>query len=131
MKSLCILVPLAVLCASMPVANPPQPENKLWEYRNLGKAFYENPDTHLQAVEALRSALQLAPDSVGERINYGLALLRAGRNDSAVVELVRAQKQDPSIPHTWFNLAIFYKHAGDYENAIEQLRGMIRLMPDE
>ena len=131
MKSLCILVPLTVLCASILAADPPQPENKLWEYRNLGKAFYENPDTHLQAVEALHSALELAPDSVGEHINYGLALFRAGRNDAAVAELIRAQKQDPSIPHTWFNLAIFYKHAGDYENAIEQLRGMIRLTPEE
>jgi tetratricopeptide (TPR) repeat protein len=131
MKSLGFLVPTAVLCLICVAAEAPQPENKLWEYRNLGKAFYENPDTHLQAVEALHSALELAPHSVGERINYGIALLRAGKNEAAVAELTRAQKQDPSIPHTWFNLAIFYKHAGDYDKAIEQLRGMIRLVPDE
>ncbi|MDQ2773754.1 MAG: FG-GAP-like repeat-containing protein, partial [Acidobacteriota bacterium] len=131
MKSLGFFVPVAVLCLVCVAASAPQPENKLWEYRNLGKAFYENPDTHLQAVEALHSALELAPHSVEERINYGIALLRAGKNEAAVAELTKAQKQDPSIPHTWFNLAIFYKHAGDYDKAIEQLRGMIRLVPNE
>ncbi|HTW67941.1 MAG TPA: tetratricopeptide repeat protein, partial [Bryobacteraceae bacterium] len=109
----------------------PQPENQLWEHRNLGKAFYENPDTHVQAVEELRAALKLAPDSVGEQINYGLALLRAGQTDAGVAELLAAQKHDPSIPHTWFNLGIAYKRAGDYDKAIQQLRGMIRLVPNE
>ena len=114
------------------VAADVQPrDSKLWQYRNLGKAFYENPDTHTQAVEALHNALELAPDSVRERINYGLALLRAGRNDAAVAELLGAQKQDPALPYTWFNLGIFYKRAGDYEKAIEQLRGMLRLTPNE
>ena len=109
----------------------PATEDSLWEHRNLGKAFYENPDTHLQAADQLRAALDLAPDSVRERINYGLGLLHSGKTDAGVVELLRAQKQDPSIPHTWFNLGIVYKHAGDYGKAIEQFRGMIRLVPTE
>jgi tetratricopeptide (TPR) repeat protein len=106
-------------------------EDRLWEHRNLGKAFYENPDTHVQAVTELREALHLKPDSVRDRINYGLALLRAGQTDEGVAELLQAQKQDPANPHTWFNLGIAYKHAGDYDKAIEQLRGMIRLVPGE
>lgn len=108
-----------------------KPGNKLWEYRNLGKAFYENPDTHAQAVDALHQALGLAPNSVRERINYGLALLRAGKNDAAVAELQQAQKQDPSLPYTWFNLGIYYKRAGDYDKALEQLRQMLKLTPNE
>jgi len=112
-------------------ADVPQSETRLWQYRNLGKAFYENPDTHAQAVGQLRAALQLKPDSVRERINYGLALLHAGQTDAGAAELLKAQKQDPSIPHTWFNLGIVYKHAADYDKAIEQFRGMIRLVPGE
>ena len=131
MKFLRVLASLAALCVFSATADISQSGNKLWEYRNLGKAFYENPDTHLQAVDALHSALALAPNSVRERVNYGIALLRAGKNDAAVSELTAAQKQDPSLPHTWFNLGIFYKHSGDYDKAIEQLRGMIRLTPDE
>jgi len=132
MRSVRILAPLAVVCMTLiGAANTQQDEALLWQHRNLGKAFYENPDTHAQAVTELLAALKLVPDSVRERINYGLALLQAGQTDAGMKELIRAQKQDPSIPHTWFNLAIAYKHAGEYDQAVEQLRGMIRLVPDE
>ncbi len=124
---------VAALCSLLLIAanTPSSSENLLWEYRNLGKAFYENPDTHLQSVQELRKALELKPDSVRERLNYGLALLRAGQNAEGMAELLKAQKQDPSLPHTWFNLGISYKHAADYDKAIEQFRGMIKLAPDE
>ena len=110
---------------------PSSSEDRLWEYRNLGKAFYENPDTHLQATVELKKALDLQPASVRERINYALALLRGGQTDAGITELLKAQKQDAALPHTWFNLGIAYKHAGDYEKAIEQFGGMIKLVPNE
>ncbi len=124
---------VAALCSLLLIAadTPSSEEDRLWEYRNLGKAFYENPDTHLQSVQELRKALELKPDSVRERVNYGLALLRAGQNDAGMAELLKAQKQDPSLPHTWFNLGISYKHAADYDKAIEQFRGVIKLVPNE
>ncbi len=124
---------IAALCSILLIAadTPSSSEDLLWEYRNLGKAYYENPDTHLQSVQELHKALELKPDSVRERVNYGLALLRAGQNDAGMSELVKVQKQDPSLPHTWFNLGISYKHAADYDKAIEQFRGMIKLVPDE
>lgn len=105
--------------------------SKLWEYRNLGKAFYENPDTHQQAAEQLKKALDASPGSVRERVNYGLALLRAGQVDKGVAELLEAQEQDGSLPHTWFNLGIAYKHAGDYDKAIAQFQDFIKLVPQE
>lgn len=101
----------------------------LWRHRNLGKAFYENPTTQKEAVEEFRKALEMQPDSVRERINYGLALLKAGDTPAAVVELEKAQKQDPSIPHTWFNLGIIAKKNGEDERAIQQLEGMEKLAP--
>ncbi len=132
MRSFAVAGMLASLCAVMATqVDSPQVDQRLWEYRNLGKAFYENPDTHLQAAEEESKALELAPDSVMDRVNYGLALLRAGQTDQGTAELLKVQKQDPKIPHTWFNLGIVYKHAGDYDKAIEQLKGMIRLVPKE
>ncbi len=126
-----IVVPAAVLCAVLALlAQTPRNANRLWEYRNLGKAFFENPDTHPQAVEQLRGAFQLT-NSVEDRINYGIALLHAGEVNAGMAELTRAQTQEPSIPNTWFVLGIAYKHAGDYDKALEQLRGMVRLVPDE
>jgi Tfp pilus assembly protein PilF len=107
------------------------PEERLWHYRNLGKALYENAATQYEAVDMFKKALELAPDSARERVNYGLALLRAGKTAEGMAELQQAQKQDATIPHTWFNLGLAYKRASQYDRAIEQLEGMLRLVPDE
>jgi Tfp pilus assembly protein PilF len=64
----------------------------LWHYRNLGKALYENRATQYDAVETFKKALDLAPDSAQERVNCGLALLRAGKKAAGMAELEQAQK---------------------------------------
>ena len=124
---------LALLCFLCLAAAQTQSsvEERLWQHRNLGKAFYENPTTQLQAIAEFRKALLLAPNSVRERLNYGLALLRAGRSPEGIAELQRVQKQDPSLPHTWFNLGIVYRKNGEFERAIPQLARMIELVPSE
>jgi tetratricopeptide (TPR) repeat protein len=106
-------------------------EDKLWRHRNLGKAFYENPTTQTQAVAEFKAALDLAPNSARERLNYGLALLRAGKTEEGAAEIAKAQEQDPKIPHTWFNLGIVYKKESENEKAIAQLERMAQLAPDE
>jgi tetratricopeptide (TPR) repeat protein len=106
-------------------------QNQLWRYRNLGKAFYENPTTQRQAVEEFRKALAVAPDSVRERLNYGLALLRAGDLVHGVEELQKAQKADPRLPHTWFNLGIALKKQGALDAALPEFEEMARLVPNE
>src|SRR5580658_3126744 len=88
-------------------------QDRIGRLRNLGKAFYENPTMQPQAVEEFKKALDLAPNSARERVNYGLALLRAGKTKEGVAELERAQKLDPKIPHTWFNLGIAFKKEGE------------------
>ena len=103
----------------------------LWQHRNLGKAFYENPTMAQQAVEQFRLALALAPNSTRERLNYGLALLRAGDMKNGMAELERVQKQDPKLPHTWFNLGIAYKKLGDFDKAQVEFEGMVRVAPDD
>ncbi|MFN7994996.1 MAG: FG-GAP-like repeat-containing protein [Bryobacteraceae bacterium] len=106
-------------------------QDRLWHFRNLGKAFYENPTTQLQAVDEFKKALEIAPDSPREVINFGLSLLRAGKNKEGIAELERAQKMDPKIPHTWFNLGIAFKKDGNYERAAQQFQGMLKLVPEE
>ena len=105
--------------------------DEISRHRNLGKAFYENPTTHGEAVEEFKKALDLNPDSLRDRLNYGLALLRAGKVAEGIAELEEVQKRDPKIPHTWFNLGIEFKKASDYERAIEQFQEMVRLVPNE
>ena len=117
---------------SSPAYRPPTSvREQVWHHRNLGKAYYENPITQLKAVEEFRQALELSPTSTRDRVNYGLALLRAGKTPEGIAELVKAQHADPSIPHTWFNLGIAYKKTLDHQKAVEQLEGMLRLVPNE
>src|SRR5450755_3909969 len=75
-------------------------EARLWHYRNLGKAFYENPTTQKQAVEQFRQALALAPASPREQLNYGIALLRVGDFEAGIAQLEKVQKLAPTLPHT-------------------------------
>ena len=105
--------------------------DQLWHYRNLGKAFYENPTTQQQAVDEFKKALDLSPASARERVNYGLALLRAGKTADAIAELQRAQQQDPAIPHTWFNLGIAFKKDSQYDKAIVEFEQMVKLAPND
>jgi tetratricopeptide (TPR) repeat protein len=104
---------------------------RLQELRNLGKAFYENPGAQAQAVEALRKALQLNPDSAQEHLNLGLALLRAGEGEEGVAEIEKAKALDPSLPHTYFNLGIEFKKSGDVDRALSEFEQMVKLTPNE
>jgi len=119
------------LSAAAPAPGPAAREEQLWHHRNLGKAFYENPTTQYEAVEEFRQALELAPESPRERLNYALALLKAGKTAEGVAELQKVQKQAPDLPHTWFNLGIAFKRDSQYDPAIAQFEGMIARVPDE
>ncbi len=123
-----IIVSLLLLTAA---DTPRSLEDRLWQHRNLGKAFYENPTTQTQAVEEFKRALDLAPDSAREQLNYGLALLRAGMTAAGVAQLEKVQKAHPELPHTWFNLGLEFKKDGDSERAIPQFERMTELAPED
>ena len=68
---------VCALCALVLWAADASPvSTALAQHRNLGKAFYENPTTQTEAVAEFRKAVDLAPNSVREKLNYGLARLR-------------------------------------------------------
>lgn len=125
---LCYAIALLGLTAC---SRQPPDQTALARHRNLGKALYENPTTKEEAVGEFRQALALDPHSARDKLNYALALLRAGGHDKEAVDLLeQVQRQDPSLPHTWFNLGIYYKHRGDTNRAIAQFEGMIQRAPD-
>ena len=130
------LIILAVSAFRSPAANNASPsspsiDEQVTRDLNLGKAFYENPTTQAEAVAEFKKALDLRPDSVREQLNYGLALLRAAKTKEGVEMLEKVQREDPKLPHTWFNLGIYYKRQGDFDKALEQLQQMVKLVPDE
>ena len=124
-----VLIALAGSRVEVAVAQRPGAQERLAQHRNLGQAFYENPSTPNQAVAEFRRALDLSPGSNREKLNYGLALLRAGRAADALPLLKEVQDRDPAIPHTWFNLGIYYKKAGDLKEALRQFERLVVLAP--
>jgi tetratricopeptide (TPR) repeat protein len=137
-RSLLLIMALGVLGAAALQFAPstrtplsPEQQARLQELRNLGKAFYENPGAQTQAVDVLRKALELNPDSAQEHLNLGLALLRAGEGAEGIVEVEKAKELDPSLPHTYFNLGVEFKKAGDIDRAIQEFEQMAKLTPGE
>jgi hypothetical protein len=120
---------LAAIAALLWSATPA--EEALQRHRNLGKAFYENPTTHAEAIAEFKKALDLAPNSIPEKLNYALALLRGGRAAEAVPLLQDVQKREPKLPHTWFNLGIYYKQNNEPDKAKAQFEQFIKLVPNE
>ncbi len=108
-----------------------QRDERLARHRNLGKAFFENPTTHPQAVEEFKQALGLEPDSARERLNYGIALVANGQTKEGIDWIERVQKSDPGLAHTWFNLGVQYKKAGEYDRAFAQFEKFAQLVPGE
>jgi tetratricopeptide (TPR) repeat protein len=124
-------IPIVLLAVFLWGADSPDLQDRLAQHRNLGKAFSENPTTQAQAVLEFKKALALAPNSNREKLNYGLALLRAGKTSAGVACLQEVQRNDPKLPHTWLNLGIYYKKNGDTAQAIRQFERMETLVPGE
>ena len=115
----------------LPSASAAPDSASLEQHRNLGKAFFENPTTHDEAIAEFKKALDLAPDSVREKLNYALALMHGNRTADGVALLEQVQKLDPSLPYTWFNLGIYYKKAGQLDKALVEFEQMVKLTPNE
>jgi tetratricopeptide (TPR) repeat protein len=129
-----VLLVIVAICASAWLAGAqadPAREAQLWQHRNLAKALYENPTTQIQAVREFKAALDMAPGSVRERLNYALALLRAGEFAGGIAELEKVRKQDPTLPHVWFNLGVAYKKQSEFDKAFAAFEGMARLVSTE
>ncbi|MBM3763852.1 MAG: tetratricopeptide repeat protein [Acidobacteria bacterium] len=105
--------------------------DRLAAIRNLGKAFYENPTTHKEAVVEFAKAVAMNPRDPKDRLNYGLALLRSGATKEGMAELERVQREKPDIPHTWFNLGIQWKKFGETDKALAQIRKFVVLAPND
>jgi hypothetical protein len=129
-----VLLVIVAICASAWLAgaqSDPAREAQLWQHRNLAKALYENPTTQIQAVAEFRAALDMAPGSVRERLNYAQALLRAGEFAAGIAELEKVRKQEPTLPHVWFNLGVAYKKQSEFDKSFAAFEGMARLVPTE
>jgi len=122
---------LTVIAAALSIQCSRNSRDLLQRHRNLGQAFYENPTTHAEAIAEFKKALDQAPNSPAEKLNYALALLRGGQTAEAVARLEEVQRLAPNLPHTWFNLGIYYKKTGEVQKATGEFERMVSLLPGE
>jgi tetratricopeptide (TPR) repeat protein len=127
----CAFLAAALLIWLSPPAISAADDATTERHRSLGKAFFENPTTHVEAIAEFKKALDLAPNSVREKLNYALALLHGNRVPEGIALLEQVQRLDPSLPHTWFNLGIYYKKSDQSEKALAQFEQFAKLVPDE
>jgi hypothetical protein len=127
----CSISVAALLIWVSPFATSAADNPAIERHRNLGKAFFENPTTHVEAIAEFKKALDLAPNSVREKLNYALALLHGNRVPEGIALLENVQRLDPSLPHTWFNLGLYYKKSDQPEKALAQFQQFAKLVPDE
>jgi tetratricopeptide (TPR) repeat protein len=80
-----------------------------------------------QAIEALRSAVKLAPEAFSPRLNYGIALLNKKEFSKAEAELRQALKKNDSAPTTHLYLGITLVSLRNLDEAEKELQRAVSL----
>ncbi|HXF93525.1 MAG TPA: tetratricopeptide repeat protein [Nitrospiraceae bacterium] len=83
-----------------------------------------------QAIEALRQAVNAAPNAYDIRVQLGLAEWAAGDLSAAIAQLRQATRLKPDAAEARLKLADALYQFGDVESAIEEYRVLTRLEPD-
>ncbi len=82
-----------------------------------------------EALAALQTALERAPDDAEALSLYGLALVRAKRFSDACPLLLRAVEKEPGQAGFRLNLAEYYEQTGKFELAAAELRTVVSRNP--
>lgn len=86
---------------------------------NLG-AVLKEADRNIDALDAYKKALFLAPESAEIHTNIGNLYVKAGKAKKAKKFLTKAVFLDPTLWQARSNLAPLYFKAGDYEKSTEE-----------
>ncbi len=97
-------------------------------YELLGLDAFQRGDNE-QAVELLRKAVQLDPESAVAGRHLGEALNRLGRMQEAVPVLQQYLKQSPHSADAYFQLGQAYMYLQDYQRAKEAHEAALREDP--
>lgn len=84
---------------------------------------------HVQAIAALRRALELRPDDALYWNTLGSALIPQGDYDAAIAALRRALAIDERLAVAWYNLALAFTHSVRPAQTVEALRRALALAP--
>ena len=82
------------------------------------------------AVELIRRAIRIKPDSAIAQNNLGTALAKCGRIDEAIAALRQAIRLKPDYADAYYNLGSALRETEWLDEAIACLREAVRLKPD-
>ncbi|HEY7697560.1 MAG TPA: tetratricopeptide repeat protein, partial [Vicinamibacteria bacterium] len=89
------------------------------------------PETHLEAEQAARRALTVAPSSLEARIVLARVLSRTSREEEALAELERAKAEHAEASEVFYQLSQAYQRAGRTAEAQESARSFQELEAKE
>ncbi len=84
-----------------------------------------------EALEWLKKALAVDPDSMLATYHMGLVLLGLGRPEEGIAHLRRAAELDPEYWNAWYNLGAALHNRRDFKGAAEAYRNAHKLRPTD
>jgi tetratricopeptide (TPR) repeat protein len=93
----------------------------------LGNTILEANGEPADALSHLNKAVELCPDLMQARVDRARALIKSGKHDQALPDLLVAEKESPDEPSIHFLLASVYRVQGKTALAQEETRTYARL----
>lgn len=88
-------------------------------------------DNPIQALLSYQCIIDMQPDNAAALTRIGITLRKLGRIADAIEHYEKAIKRCPKIPELHNNLALLYQQTGHIEAAVNSLRTMLTLTPDD
>jgi adenylate cyclase len=101
-----------------------------WMRRGYGLVYTGRPE---EALEAFATALRLSPldpFTFNVHLGMGLANFSAGRDQTAITYVRKAQAERPGLTWPYRDLATYYAHHGDFPAARDALAMFSEMRPD-
>lgn len=98
-------------------------------YNNLGN-LYVKQKRFDDAINAFQQAIHYMPDYAKAYNNLGTALGQQGKPNEALIQFVKAVQLDPTYVEARFNLANTYLRQDRVEEAVGELKILLRQRPD-
>jgi len=83
-----------------------------------------------RAFEAFASSVNIEPDNIHVRNNFGLALMRQNRYEEAIEHLEYAADMEPEIAYIYNNLGVSYENLDRLKEARDSYERALEIDPD-
>ena len=96
----------------------------------LGFLHFEQQDFQ-EAANWYSKSLEVRPDDVGVRTDYGTALYNVGKTDEAVAQFRKSLEYEPTHPQALFNLGVVLLEVkNDKQGALENFEKLVAAHPE-